>query len=162
MSKQPAFDLDKAHHWFGVEYNNSIFPLLEKENRSAEETEKMIAMAFASTLHWKSYSKHTPANSARGEYMISTVSAYAGRKEDALHYALRSYDTVWRNKIVTADFDLSYALMALARAYALNGDMDNAQRYYGECESSIKLIKREEDKKIVLMDINSGPWYGLK
>jgi hypothetical protein len=162
MSKQPPIDVDAAHSWFGAEFNNGIFPLLEKVDRSEEETEKMIAMAYASTLHWSSYSGHTIANRARGEYMISTALTYAGRKEQALHHATRTYDIVFSNKSEMADFDISYALMALARAHALNGDRDKAKQYLYECEKSVEDIKDAEDKKIVLSDLNSGPWFGIR
>lgn len=36
MSKEPGFDLDSTHRWFGVEFNNGIFPLLDKKNRSED------------------------------------------------------------------------------------------------------------------------------
>jgi hypothetical protein len=162
MAKEPPFDLDKAHHWFGIEYNNGIFPLLEKADRTDEETEKMIAMAYASTLHWSSYSKHTIANRARGENMIATALAYAGRKEAAMHHAERNYKMVSDNRSEVADFDISYALMVMARACALNGDMDSARKYHADCEKSISLTKDPDDKKILEMDFIAGPWYGLK
>jgi hypothetical protein len=162
MINKAQFDTDKAHHWFGVEFNNRIFPLLEKAGRSEEETELMIALAYASTLHWISYSKHTIANRARGENMIAAALTYAGRKESALHHAERNYNLVFNNKNEMADFDVSYALMAMARAYALNNDIGTAKKYYNECLVSIEEIRDLEDKKILVSDLNSGPWYGLK
>jgi hypothetical protein len=162
MTHQPEFDIDKAHHWFGVEFNNGIFPLLEKPGRTDEETEEMIALAYASTLHWSKFSKHTIANKARGENMIATALAYAGRKESAMHHAKRNYDIVFNNKNEMADFDFSYALMVMARSLALNGDTGKAKPYYDDCLKSIQEIKDSEDKKIVESDFNSGPWYGLK
>jgi len=162
MSHQPEFDIDKAHRWFGVEFNNAIFPLLEKSDRTDEETEEMIALAYASTLHWSKFSKHTIANRARGENMIATTLAYAGRKEAALHHAKRNYDIVFNNKSEMADFDISYALMVMSRSLALNGDIGKAKGYYEDCLRSIEVIKDPEDKKIVESDLNSGPWYGLK
>lgn len=162
MSNQPQFDIDSAHHFFGVEFNNRIFPLLEKADRTEEETERMIALAYASTLHWSSYSKHSIANRSRGEYMISTALAYAGRKEQALHHAKRTYDIVFGNKSEMADFDISYALMALARAYAICGDGQKAEQYLIECRKSIEEIKDAEDKNIVVADLNSGPWSEIE
>lgn len=162
MSKQAPFDTDTAHRWFGVEYNNAIFPLLEKAERTQEETERMIAMAYASLLHWSSYTKHTAANRARGEYMISTANSYAGRKEAALHHARRCYEITYISKNEMADFDFSYANMACARALALNGETDEAKKFYDACMKSAKEVKDAEDKKIVLSDMDSGPWYGLK
>jgi hypothetical protein len=162
MPAQPEFDKDKAHLWFGVEFNNGIFPLLEKPDRTEEETEKMIAMAFASTLHWTNYSKHTIANKARGENMIATAFAYAGRKDASLHYAKRNYEIVCNHENEVADFDMSYALMVMARSLALNGDMEKAKEFYKQCVDSIENIKNPEDKKIVESDFNTGPWYGIK
>ncbi len=162
MAHQPDFDIDTAHRWFGIEFNNGIFPLLEKADRTDDETEEMIALAYASTLHWRKHSKHSIANSARGENMIATTLTYAGRKEGALHHAHRNYDIVFNNVNDVADFDITYALMVMARALALNGDIDKAREYYDECEKSIEAIKDDEDKKICVTDFMTGPWYGLR
>ncbi|MEO8514406.1 MAG: hypothetical protein ABI543_12670 [Ignavibacteria bacterium] len=147
MPKEPEFDLDKAHYWFGVEFNNSIFPILEKTGRTDEETEKMISMAYASTLHWCSYSNHNIMNNARGENMIATTLTYAGRKESAIHHAKRNYDIVFSNKDEVADFDISYALMVMARANALNKNMPEAKKYYDECRESIENIKTQKTRR---------------
>ncbi len=162
MSKEPPFDTDIAHRWFGAEFNNGIFPLLEKEDRTEEETELMISMAYASTLHWRKYSGCKTANLARGEYMIATTLAYAGRKESSLHHAKRNYEITFTHKDEMEDWDISFSLMVNARAYALNGDMETAGKFLKECIASIKEVKGQGDKKILEMDINSGPWYGLK
>lgn len=130
MSNQPPFDPDTAHRWFGVEYNNTVFPLLEKEFRTDEETEKIIAMTYSSAIHRSSYSIHTAANLAGGEYMISAANAYAGRKDAALHHARRCYEITHKNKNEMTDFDFSYANMANARAFALNGDLESVKKYY--------------------------------
>jgi hypothetical protein len=161
MSHKPEFDIDNAHRWFGAEFNNRIFPLLEKYDRTVEETEEMIAMAYASTLHWGKYSKHSAANRARGENMIATTLAYAGRKEAAMHHAKRNHDIVLNNKSEMSDFDVSYAFMAMARSLALNGDSKKAKEYYDKCQQSIEVIKDQKDKEIVESDFRSGPWYGI-
>lgn len=75
------------------------FPLLEKKDRTEDDTEKMIAMAYASTLHWSSYSKHSIANRARGEYMISTALAYA--EERNKHFIMQSELTILSSEIRT-------------------------------------------------------------
>jgi hypothetical protein len=162
MPTKPEFDTDNAHLWFGVEFNNGIFPLLDKVDRTEEETEKMISMAYASTLHWTNYSKHTVANRARGENMIATALTYAGRKEAAIHHAQRNYEIVFNNINDVSDFDISYALMVMARSLALIGDLEKAKNFFNRCVESMKNINDAEDKQIVESDFNSGPWYGLK
>jgi hypothetical protein len=69
---------------------------------------------------------------------------------------------VTKHKSDVADFDISYALMAMARSTALNGDLAAAKEYFEKCKESIEKIKDPEDKRIVLGDFNAGPWYGLK
>lgn len=162
MSNQPQFDLDKAHRWFGIEFNNGIFPLLEKADRTEEETERMIAMAYAAAHHWRSYSQCKPANSARAEYMIATALTFAGRKEQAMHHARQAFHLVFDNINEMSDFDISYAYMAMSRAWALSGEHANAREYYEKCLKSIEEIKDPEDKEIVVKDLNSGPWGELR
>jgi hypothetical protein len=36
MSNNSPFDIDAAHRWFGIEFNNGIFPLLEKTESDGE------------------------------------------------------------------------------------------------------------------------------
>lgn len=160
--KNKLFDTDTANRWFGVEYNNGIFPLLVKADRTDEETERMIQMAFASTLHWSDYSGCKYANMVRGINMITTALAFAGRKESALYYAMKNYEMVVNNLNEVADFDISYMYMQFARSLALNGLLDEAGKRLKECLDSIEKIKVPEDKKIVISDIETGPWYGLK
>lgn len=161
MSADTDFDKDKAHRLFGTEFNNGIFPLLEKPDRSDDETEKMIQMAFASTLHWSEYSGCKYANKVRGINMIATALAYAGRKEGSMYYARKNYEMVMNNTDNVEDFDVSFMLMQLARSLALNGNYQEAEKIYGQCLLSIEKITDEEDKKIVIGDLKSGPWYGL-
>ncbi|MBE2218346.1 MAG: hypothetical protein IAE90_09095 [Ignavibacteria bacterium] len=161
MENKPDFDLDLANKWFGVNYNNGIFPLLEKTDRTDEETEKMIQMAFASTIHWSEFSGCKYANKVRGINMIATALAYAGRKEGSLYYARKNFEMVTEKQGEVEDFDVSFMLMQYARALALNERLSEARERYIECLQSIEKIADAEDKKIVMGDLNSGPWYGL-
>lgn len=159
---EAEFDIDRAHRWFGVECNNGIFPLLEKADRSEEETERMIAMAFASTLHWEKYSKGTIVNTIRGTNMIATTMCYAERKECALHYAERNLALVEANKSAVADFDIAYAYMVMARSHALSGNRNKALHFLEECVKATSAIADDEDRKITEGDLHSGPWFGVK
>lgn len=161
MTIKADFDKDKANKLFGTEFNNGIFPLLEKPDRSNEETEKMIQMAFASTLHWSEYSGCKYANKVRGINMITTALAYAGRKESALYYARKNFEMVTERPGEVEDFDVSFMLMQYARALALNDMHNEARERYNECLQSIEKIADAEDKQIVIADLNAGPWYGL-
>jgi hypothetical protein len=56
----PPFELPKAHRWFGIEFNNAAWELVEAPSRTKSETERMLRLAHASCLHWESVG--TPAN----------------------------------------------------------------------------------------------------
>jgi tetratricopeptide (TPR) repeat protein len=94
--------------------------------------------------------------------MIVTTLAYAGRKEESLLYAEKNYNMVMNNLNEVEDFDISYMYMQYARSLALNGNMEEAKKYFDKCLNTIEEIKDKEDKDIVVSDLNSGPWYGLK
>ncbi len=161
MSAQAPFDIDKAHRWFGVEFNNAIFPLLAKEDRSDEETERMIGYAHAALLHWEMFSGHGPVNTVRGLNMIATAYAYAARPEEALHYAQLNLDLLDKHAKVVADFDLCYGLMAMARALACDGQIEEARNFRDRCAKALEAVMGEQDKKICKEDYIAGPWYGL-
>ena len=161
MAHTPPFDTDTAHRWFGVEFNNAIFPLLAKEDRSEEETERMIGYAHAALLHWEMFSGHTPANRVRGINMIATAYAFAARSEEALHYAALNAEVLEKHQDVVADFDRCYAAMAMARALACDGRIEDARSWRGRCEAELEAIADPEDKKICQADYLGGPWFGL-
>jgi hypothetical protein len=157
----PPFDTDIAHRWFGVEFNNAIFPLLAKESRTDDETDEMIALAYSAWLHWRRYSGYQPINGVRAENMIATVLCFAERKEGALFHAIRNYSMISEFSEHVEDFDIAYALMILARSHALNNHSEQAKDYYNQCKEAIEHIGDVEDKKIVQKDFASGKWYGI-
>lgn len=155
------FDVDIAHRWFGVEFNNEIFGLLANNNRTNDETDEMIALAYSSWLHWRKYSGYKPINGIRAENMIATVLCFAERKEGALFHAQRNYSMIHEYSEHTSDFDIAYALMIMARAHALNNLTDKAKEYYNESKEAIERISNLEDKAIVQQDFTAGEWYGI-
>ncbi len=60
---------------------NYTWTLLEQEDRSADDVDRMIHAAHASRLHWDAIGQ--PANRARGEWLCSRVYAVLGRGEPA-------------------------------------------------------------------------------
>jgi hypothetical protein len=61
-----------------------------------------------------------------------------------------------------ADFDIAYAYEGMARALALNGQIEQAKKYLTLAEDSAGRISDPEDKQIFVGDLESGEWYGLK
>ncbi len=72
MSSTPPFDKAVAHRWFGIEFNNRAWDLVESKSQAPDDLAEMLATAHASLLHWKAVG--TPLNEIRG--LVLLVSAY--------------------------------------------------------------------------------------
>jgi hypothetical protein len=123
---EPPFDLAKAHRWFAVEFNNQAWDLVEKANRSAEETQQMIHLAHASALHWQAVG--TALNRQRGENLLATVYAAADIPKAAVWHAERCLSLSVQNAKEETPFDRATALGCAAKAHALAGDAAQADR----------------------------------
>src|SRR3984957_11424955 len=60
---------------------NETWRLMEQENRTVADDDRMIHAAHASRCHWGLVPEATPANLARGEWQISRVYAVLRRAE---------------------------------------------------------------------------------
>jgi hypothetical protein len=99
----------------------------------------MIHAAHASRYHWGEIG--TPLEFERGEWQISRVYAVLGRPQAALYHAQRCLDLCQANEI--RDFDLAFAYEALARAYAVAGEMAKSGEYI---ELAMRAAEEIEDQ----------------
>ena len=93
----------------------------------------------------------TPANLARGEWLCSRVYAVLGRSEPALHHARRVVEICQENGI--GDWDLAFAHEALARAAAVAGDQQAAERHLADARRAAELIADPEDRALLESDV---------
>ena len=137
------------HRTLGIQANNSIWDLLTKEHRTADEDEDMVQRAYASMYHWSRAARRGPENVCRGEYMVARVQAAIGRGELALHHAQRCMDAA--ESAGLKDFDLAYAHEAMARALEVLGRRDEAD---AEMAAALDVpIADAEDKAILDADL---------
>jgi hypothetical protein len=78
---------------------NETWRLMEQENRTVADDDRMIHAAHASRYHWGLVPEATPANLARGEWQISRVYAVLRRSEPARYHAQRVLDICQDNGI---------------------------------------------------------------
>ncbi len=123
---EPPFDLAKAHRWFGVDFNNQAWDLVEKPSRTADETEQMIHAAHAALLHWQAVG--TALNRQRGENLLATVYVAAGDALAAVRHAERCLSLSVQNAKEESPFDRATALGCAAMAHALAGDAAQGER----------------------------------
>lgn len=124
---EPPFDLAKAHRWFAVEFNNRAWDLIEKQGRSADETQEMLHAAHAAAIHWKAVGNLL--NDQRAENLLATAYLKASRAEPALRHAQRCLELSEQNAAAEeTPFDRATALGCAAKAHALAGDANEAER----------------------------------
>jgi tetratricopeptide (TPR) repeat protein len=130
-----------------------VWTLLEKEDRTVEEDDRMLHMAHASRYHWGQIG--TVENRSRGEWQCSRVYAVLGRAEPAMHHAKRTLEICQEHGI--GDFDLAFAYEALARAGAVDGDKDQARAWTEQALAAAEEIAEDEDRELVLSDLEAIP-----
>jgi DNA-binding transcriptional MerR regulator len=134
---------------------NETWRLMEQEDRTRDDDDRMIHTAHASRYHWGQAPTATPRNLARGEWQISRVYTVLGRAEPALHHAGRVRDICQENGY--GDFDLAFAYEALARAHAVGGDATAAREYTDQALAAAEDITEAEDRELVLADLETIP-----
>lgn len=136
-----------------VDLFNGVWRLMEQEDRSREDDDRMLHMAHASRYHWGQVG--TVVNVARGEWQVSRVYTVLGRGEPALHHARRVLDLCQANGI--GDWDLAYAYEALARACAVAGDQEQARTWTEQALAAAEDIAEDDDRELLMSDLESVP-----
>lgn len=146
-------DIERAHRWFAVEYNNRAWNLLERTDRSEEENEFMVHSAHASLLHWKEVG--TRINALRAYYLLAYAHAAAGEGSAAIRYGDRSLALMQDDPEGLADWDVAFTYDAVARAHTAAGNPEPARDYRQKAQSAGEQIADEEDRKIFTATFNT-------
>ncbi|MEZ0446724.1 MerR family transcriptional regulator [Cellulomonas sp. ICMP 17802] len=136
-----------------IDLFNGVWRLLENEDRSVEDDDRMVHMAHASRYHWGQVG--APENRSRGEWQVSRVYCVLGRAEPALHHARRGLEICQEHGLV--DWDLAYAYESLARAHAVAGDTEQARAWTEQALAAADEIAEDDDRELLLSDLESVP-----
>ncbi len=151
------------HRWFGVQLNNGMWDSIEDPaigpDTPQEERELLLYSAYASAYHWRRVGD--AANHARGEHLIARMAVKVGEVELALRHARRCLELVENNPEAMEDWDLPFALEALARALAATGDRDAAAIHRVEAERLTAAVAGEGDRQVLEGELAREPWFGL-
>lgn len=146
MTEAP-FDLPRAHRWFAVECNNEAWELVEKADRSAEQTRRMIHLAHAAALHWSAIGK--PIHAERAECLLATVYAAAGGWEAAaLHIELGL--ALSENRVEDeAPFDRAALLACAASIYRRTAPDADGPRYAKLAQDAFAQLTDADDRAVI-------------
>ncbi len=152
------FDIAEAHQHFAMELYNLVWDMLDRPERDRLQDELMIHAAHAAAFHWSQVGE--PEQLQRSEWQLSRVYTNVGDKAQALHYARRCFEVTQEQRL--GDFDLAFALEAMARANAMNGNKIDFEQYYVLALKAADQISETNDKDLFLAELNSDPWFGMK
>lgn len=143
--------MHELHEKFAVDLFNLVWDLLDNEERTKEEDDRMLHAAHASRFHWGEIG--TPLEFERGEWQISRVYTVLNRPRAAICHAQRCLDICTANQI--GDFDLAFAYEALARAYAIAGESEKSQGYVRLAQQASEQIEDEGNREYFLGELRT-------
>jgi tetratricopeptide (TPR) repeat protein len=159
MKPKQTFTLLEARQELAKQSNQRFWDLLETSNRTSTEDEELLLAAYASIYLWKEVG--TAVHTQRGYWLVARAYISLQQADDAISWAEKCLKITEKNPEEMEDFDLAYAQESLARAYALAGMLDQAQRHRAEAERLGEQIEDAEDRKIFWGDFQGGDWYQL-
>ncbi len=156
MNKAKTITLEEAQQQFAKQLNNKVWNLLQKEDRTAADNERMIHAAHASCYHW--LNAGTGLHHQRAEWLIAHVYAHLGLPHAALRHADRCLELTNEFADLMQDFDWAYGYEGVARANALAGNEENARIYIQRAREAGEAIVDDEDGRIFFGDF---AWAGF-
>ncbi len=130
---------------------NHTWTLLEREDRTPDDVDRMIHAAHASRLHWDAIG--LPANRARGEWLCSRVYAVLGRGEPSLWHARRALAILDGGGEGIEDWDRPAVYEALARAHAVAGEPVEAEAWRTRARELLAEVADAEDRELIEGDL---------
>lgn len=152
-TKAEALDAE-THRRLGVDLFNYTWTFLDKAERTPEEDDAMIHAAYASRYHW-SRASDEPKHHGRGEWQLARVFAVLGRSEPALYHARRCLH--WCEVGPVEEWETPFAHEALARAHAVAGEWDEAERHERLARELGAAIVEAEERTLLENDLATLP-----
>ena len=148
-SARPAPISREQERQVAVDLFNHVWSLLDQEDRSREDDDRMLHAAHASRFHWGEVGE--PVNLVRGEWQVSRVYSILRRPEPALFHARRCLELCESHGI--GDFDLAYAYEGLARASLVAGQRQAVDQYLDMARDAAGNISEKDDREMFLRDL---------
>ncbi len=150
-SPQKEADTQEIHKQLSAKCFNECWGLIEKADRTAEDTENMLLLADASLWHWKQRADCQPSNLSVGYWQVSRVHALAGQHDMARLFGQKCLAVGQDSKL--SPFYVGYAYEALARAELLAGNSDAAKAHLTKARDELSAIADREERDALEPDI---------
>lgn len=148
-----VFDDPTTSRVFAVGAFNRAWDLIDRVDRSAEDTQEMIHLAHVSRWHWSRAEGYGPKQASVGDWQLARVYALAGDANGSRRYGELSLQAARDSDL--GPFFIGYAHEALARAARLAGDSDAMSRHLHEARRSAEQVPVPDDRKALEADLDS-------
>ncbi len=147
-----SFDAQSGHRYFASHCFNATWDILDKEVRTAEDTETMIDLAHASRLHWRYRDDQSGKTRSVGSWQVSRVYAVAGRPDEALRYGTDALDIARSDGV--PEFYIAYGHEAVARAAAALGDSETSRLHLDAARTLLESIDDADSRDALAADLD--------
>ncbi len=141
----------ELHEYFSKHCYNQAWELIDKTDRSEEETEEMVHYALASLFHWSKREDCTDRHKSIGCWQVSRCYTLASELEQAERYGNLCLEFSENEE----PFYLGYAHEALARVHALTGNTKEKEKHLNIAGDLSEKIKDKEEKERLLTDLKT-------
>ena len=128
---------------------NETWDLLDMNERTPSQDAMMLHKAHTSCHLWSLVGTHL--NNTRGEWQVSHVYSVLGMGKPALLHGELALDICLQNNV--SGLDLTFGYEAVARAYSILGQADQAVRYKQQALDASETIADPADKKYACKEI---------
>ena len=153
MSEDPGFDIKAAHRYFAARCFNQAWDLIDKPDRTPQEDEEMLRLAFASHWHWTQREDYSPEKASVGYWQIARIYALLRQVENARRYGQLCLEASQAEGV--GPFYRGYANEALARAEAVAGDREKTEQYRSAAKAAAEQVAEAEDREVLLADLET-------
>lgn len=151
MSQSDNLDLEQAHRHFAASCFNNAWGLIEKQDRTPEDEQQMLLLAFASVWHWTQRPDCTDKHLSIGYWQVSRIYTLLSDADNARRYARLCLD----NTPTDDPFCLGYAHESLARAAAVAYDKSSAGEHLAQAQRLADSIESDEDRELLVNDLKT-------
>jgi tetratricopeptide (TPR) repeat protein len=158
--EEKTYTLSQAQLLFAIEFHSKTWEMLEKTERTQDETERMIDYAHASLANWRTAG--TALRHQRGEWLLARVYAAVGDGKLSMKHAYRCAEIMQANAAEMEDFDFAFAFEAIARSHAMLGERAEAERFLQKAREAGEKIKDADDRETFFAELRGGDWHGVR
>jgi hypothetical protein len=148
------------HRQMAKDLWSRTWELLEKPDRTEDETAELAEAAHASRWHWRQAG--TGVHAQRGEWMLGRVYCEVGVPNAAAWHLKRTDALTDAHKADLADFDFAFVLALRARVAAISDDHSRAASDYAAAEAAGRRLAEADDRAEFERQLRSGHWGTFK